>query len=99
MEPDPKNLRVHTGETFEIRLSSVPSTGYTVRVGTLPNQVELLDSSFEDGGKDSARPGAPVTQAFRFRAKQSGHAQITFEMKRSWETDPAQTSVVDVEIT
>jgi predicted secreted protein len=99
MEPNPKNISVRQGETFEVRLSSIPSTGYTVRVGNLPDQLELLDSKFEEGSQKSPLPGAPVTQVFRFRALHPGHAQITFESKRSWETTPAQTSVVQVDIT
>jgi predicted secreted protein len=99
MLPDPKNLTVHQGDKFEIRLQSVPSTGYILQVGVLPEQLELLDSTFEPGGPGNPRPGAPVTQIFRFRALKAGHAQITFESRRSWEKTPASTSGVEVEIT
>ncbi|HVP22239.1 MAG TPA: protease inhibitor I42 family protein [Anaerolineaceae bacterium] len=93
------NLTFRTGEEFEIRLTATASTGFIWRLGPIPEQVETLGSSFVQAGQDPPAPGGPSTQVFRFRAVHPGQAELTFELKRSWERTPAQTHVVNVTVT
>jgi len=93
-----ENLTIHPGEEFEIRLSATASTGFIWRVGSVPELVETLGSTFEQPGQEPPKPGAPATQVFRFRATRPGQAQLFFELKRAWENSPAQTHVVNVTV-
>lgn len=98
MAQETESLTVNQGGKFELRLSATPSTGHTWRVVSLPEQVESLGSTFVQTGKNPPKPGAPVIQVFRFRATQPGSAEIKLELKRSWETTPAQTHVVNLTV-
>jgi predicted secreted protein len=99
MAQDTENLTISQGGKFEVHLSATPSTGHIWRIAYIPDQVESLGSSFVQTGQDPPKPGAPVVQVFRFRAVNLGSAQIRLELKRSWETNPAQIHVVELTVT
>lgn len=86
---------VRLGADFGIDLPSTPTTGYRWQPVDLPG-VQLLDSGFAPAG---TAPGEGGTQYFRLRAVEPGRHTLTFELRRPWESDPAGTKVVEIEVT
>jgi inhibitor of cysteine peptidase len=74
-------IHVAVGETFAIALASNPTTGYTWQTAVDPRCLTLLAQELEPGG-DAI--GAGGQEVFRFRARQAGEAEITFEYRRPW---------------
>lgn len=92
-----ETIRTSSGEEFEVRLESTPTTGYAWEVAQLPENVELLGTEFEPSGGEP-QAGAPGNQLFRFQARQAGQYQIDFVLKRQWELEGIQSHTVNVEV-
>jgi len=88
-------IAVVADETIEVRLESNPSTGYTWELSAMstPGVVELIESSFEDSGKDIE--GAPGIEVFTFEAASSGAGVLRLEYIRPWEDPPVPNRVVE----
>jgi predicted secreted protein len=86
-------LRVTVAQEFQIKLNSTPSTGYIWEVSELPGGIQLL-GSFVDQQQRESIVGGSATQVFRFIAIAPGESGITFSLRRSWESDAAQTQII-----
>ena len=89
-----ETIAAAVGQEFTIQLQSTPTTGYVWEVEKLPQNVRLSKSEYEK--PEDTRPGAPVTQLFRFQAQKAGKHKITFVLKRSWEESAIESHTVTV---
>ncbi len=80
------DLTVTKGETFEIVLTSNPSTGFVWTVAEEPDTavVTLEDQAYEK--PDSSAMGAPGTERFTFKA--AGTGTTTMALKYARPSDP-----------
>ena len=93
-------IRVQSAHLFEIVLESNATTGYSWRLGALPNPaiVKLRGSTYEAPQPDLV--GAPGKERWQFQAMGRGDTSITLEYVRSWEEQPpAQTLTFQVTVT
>ena len=88
-------IAVAVAQEFAVRLKSTPTTGYVWEVQKLPEGIQFSGSDYEKPGSD-IKPGAPVTQVFRFKAQKAGEYTITFVLKRQWETKAIESHTVTV---
>jgi predicted secreted protein len=88
-------IPVRVGADFSVDLPSTPTTGYRWQPVDLPG-VRLLDTGFTSAG---TAPGEGGTQHFRLRALRPGRHALTFELKRAWEADAADTTTVEIDVT
>ena len=91
-------ITVSAGQEFTVRLQATPSTGYVWEVQSLPEGIQLSGSDHEQPGSDLL-PGNPLTQVFRFQARQAGEHTITLGLKRSWESSVIAIHQVKVQVT
>ena len=77
------NISVKEGEVFEIPLQAMPSTGYVWSLVSVPEGLQLLESSTDAGG--AQRPGDPITQVFHVKALHAGNYLLQFLHGRKWE--------------
>ena len=82
-----------------IALESNPSTGYSWEAEYDSAMLELIEETFELGeyAKENI-VGAGGTELFRFKGLNKGKTEITFNYKRSWETEVLETKVFTVEV-
>jgi inhibitor of cysteine peptidase len=82
-----------------IALESNPSTGYSWEAEYDDAMLELVEETFEPGeyAKENI-VGAGGTELFRFKGLSKGETEITFNYKRSWETEVLDTKVFTVEV-
>jgi len=82
-----------------IALESNPTTGYGWEAVFDTAMLELVEQTFELGefAKENI-VGAGGTELFRFKGLSKGKTEITFNYKRSWETESLDTKVFTVEI-
>ena len=88
-------LAVSVGTPFVVKLGAGPSTGYLWQLESLPAEVQLLESDFEQ--PSTAAIGDGGEQVFRLEIKQAGHYQLHFQLKRRWETTSIQTQLIEVD--
>ena len=82
-----------------IALESNPTTGYSWEAEYDDAMLELLEETFDPGeyAKENI-VGAGGTELFRFKGLSKGETNITFNYKRSWETEVLETKVFTVEV-
>ena len=82
-----------------IALESNPTTGYSWEAEFDTAMLELTEQTFELGeyAKEGI-VGAGGTELFRFKGLSKGETEITFNYKRSWETEILDTKVFTAEI-
>ena len=82
-----------------IALESNPSTGYSWEAKYDSAMLELIEETFELGeyAKENI-VGAGGTELFRFKGLNKGKTEITFNYKRSWETEVLDIKVFTVEV-
>jgi inhibitor of cysteine peptidase len=82
-----------------IALESNPTTGYSWEAEFDTAMLELVEQTFELGefAKEGI-VGAGGTELFRFKGMSKGKTDITFNYKRSWETEILDTKVFTVEV-
>ena len=82
-----------------IALESNPSTGYSWEAEYDDTMLELVEETFEPGeyAKENI-VGAGGTELFCFKGLGKGKTEITFNYKRSWETEVLDTKVFTVEV-
>ncbi len=88
-------ISVATGESFEVRLESNPSTGYEwqVDLATLEGLIEVGSTTFEEPDTDLV--GAAGTQVFEFEATGSGAGILRFEYLRPFDDPPVPERIVE----
>jgi inhibitor of cysteine peptidase len=95
-----ESREVSVGEEFTITLDSNPTTGYTWKMSTRPDEsiLGLTGDYFEAPQTDMV--GAPGKHNFRFKALKEGKTSMVFIYWRSFEPDapPAQSHTVSVTV-
>jgi len=82
-----------------IALESNPTTGYSWEAEYDTATLELVEETFELGEyANQSIVGAGGTELFRFKGLSKGETKITFNYKRSWETEILDTKVFTVEV-
>ncbi|MDM0075641.1 protease inhibitor I42 family protein [Variovorax sp. J2P1-59] len=90
-----RKLTVAVGTPFDVELGATPSTGYIWELPSPPDGVQLLGSDFRQPA--TAAIGDGGTQVFHLRASAAGHFELSFQLKRRWETTPIETQVIEVD--
>lgn len=84
---DDKVIQTKVGQTFKIKMLSVPTSGYIWEF-TIPENahksIKHLDTTWE---YDKSLAGGQSLQIFNFYASSEGTFSITFFYKRPWEKD------------
>ena len=82
-------LEVQTGETFEVKLGSNPTTGFQwSEEAQISDTAIIIQESHEFIGPESEPPPAPGTpgqEVWTFKALQKGSSTIYLEYNRPWE--------------
>jgi predicted secreted protein len=98
-------LSATVGETFDVSLEGMPTTGFVWEVEIPPEArglIEPLGSGWTPARSSDAQAspvaGAPAIQRFQFRALAPGEITLTFRYRRSWETTDAVRRTVMVRI-
>ena len=78
-------VELNTGDTFELRLKSNPSTGYMWYLHKESTRLAKLRSQTQTEPTEPAMPGQPIYQIFRFEAVGSGEGVVLLHYVRSWE--------------
>jgi predicted secreted protein len=74
------------GETFEVALEAVPTSGFAWEVAGLDEtRLRLVADDLE---VPSERLGDPAVQRLRFEALAPGETDLRLELKRPWESKP-----------
>jgi predicted secreted protein len=94
----PPPVQANVGDTFDVRLEGVPTSGYTWELDAvgLPDLVEFVAAELVAPQGQIA--GGPAVQVFRFRAARPGKALLRFRYRRRWETQPLRETQVEVAI-
>ena len=89
------NLAV--GDELEVRVGSTPGTGYAWTVAMNdPTVLEPVGKPVDEKSTD-ARPGAPGSRTFRFRAAKEGTASLGLVYERPWEKNTAPARLFRVQ--
>lgn len=88
-----KTIAVPVGQTFSVKLESVPTAGYLWRLrGSVPAFLEAVGEDTLPTSPQQLKPGFTGGShwlVFRYRAVQPGAAELVFLEGRPWETqDP-----------
>jgi inhibitor of cysteine peptidase len=82
-----------------IALESNPTTGYSWEAVYNTAILELVEETFELGEYTKENiVGAGGTELFRFKGLSNGKTDITFNYKRSWETEVLETKVFTIDV-
>ncbi len=77
-----KSINVHVNDTFNIKLASNPSTGYSWNTRFISPKIALINNEFIPSDTLGLL-GTPGTQKFTFKAIKLGHAKIIMDYARS----------------
>jgi inhibitor of cysteine peptidase len=92
-------IRLAPGQARSVTFSENPSTGYLWAIDPAASRgldiVAVTDHGHRPGG---TMPGAPGERIWTVRALTPGRADIVFVCRRSWESAPAETRRVMVEV-
>ena len=76
-----KTANLGVGDTLEVRFNQSSGTGYRWVLGDRQNdRILSFDRSDVMPGTGPSRPGGPTVQQFRFIAKTTGSAKISFDL-------------------
>jgi predicted secreted protein len=94
----PPPIQATIGETFDVRLEGIPTSGYTWELDPLglPDMVEFIAAELVAPQGQVA--GAAAVQVFRFRAARPGETHLRFRYRRRWEAEPLRETQVNVAI-
>ncbi|RZS41082.1 putative secreted protein [Herbihabitans rhizosphaerae] len=82
---------VRKGDTVELRLAEIPTTGYRWR-WRLPNGLRLIaDEHVRPEPGLPGAPGQPGQRRLAFDITDSGEHELTAELVRPWEDTPRRT--------
>jgi predicted secreted protein len=85
------NIRVKSGETFEVPFEVSAGTGFRWEVDLSTAAAKIIVPVAEDREVASTVPGGRTVQRFRFQALAAGKADLTFRYRRSWEAPDSGT--------
>jgi predicted secreted protein len=90
-----KLIEARPGESFDVRLPSLPAAGYTWSVRVQQEDiVRLAGQSIEPG----QAVGAAALDAFVFEAVHEGRTVLEFRYGRPWEASPEETRQIPVNV-
>jgi predicted secreted protein len=89
-------VTAQVGETIQVELQDVSSTGYRWTVQHEDHSVVVLE---RDDLRPGVAPGAAGLRTFVFRTVGAGVSRLRFMLGRPWETDKAPIDERTVEIT
>lgn len=102
LEPGAETVDCAAGESFIVELESGSATGYEwiVTMDGASGAIELVSREIRrpSGGGAGRRVGGPQTERFEFAARQAGQVGIRFDLKRSWESEIAETQPLMIEV-
>lgn len=96
------NITTKTGGTFEIELSSVPSSGFKwMLVEPLDDKIEYVDTRYDDPPKDD--PGGfminnSVKEWMIFKAVKSGQATIQLKYVQPFNPDDPEAEIEEYQV-
>lgn len=96
---DGKEVTLSSSDILEIRLVSVPGTGYGWKLaGPPPDILRLQEERLDVGG--SSTPGAPATAVLSFSAVSPGAGTVRLAYARSWKkgVPPKRTYTLRVRV-
>jgi inhibitor of cysteine peptidase len=86
------------GETFEVELEGVPTSGFLWEAASFPDDLVRLVG--EDVDAEPRPIGGAAVQRFRFEALAPGEGELRLAYRRPWESKPAaEERTVKVTIT
>ncbi len=82
-----KDLQIRVGDTLQISLDEIPTTGYIwVLVTDQPNFLSLLSDDFvHPSPTDRPLAGAGGKRQFVYKALQKGEGFLSYVKRRPWE--------------
>ena len=78
-----KHINVQINDTFNIKLVSNPSTGYSWNEKFNSSKIAMINNKFVPN-TDKTLMGAPGMQEFTFKAVELGHTKIVMDYKCLW---------------
>jgi predicted secreted protein len=98
MDTAQQPVRATVGETFDVPLEGIPTSGYIWELDPrgLPDQVEFLAAEMTPATGQIA--GGLAVQAFTFRAVRAGEGRIRFRYRRRWEAEPSRETTITVSV-
>ncbi len=85
-------IRAKVGETFEISLEGSAGTGFHWEFDPQPAAIRLIKLLGESREAASTVPGGRTVHRFQFQAVSPGKVDLTFHLRRAWETTSAGTT-------
>ena len=89
------NISVKAGEEFDISLTSTPGSGAVWYLTPVSGGPELVR---QENAPQGSGVGGPATQRFVFRCDQAGAYQLSFDLKRAWETTVRSHATATVQV-
>ena len=91
------DIKIKTGQTFEIELESTPSSGFQwLVVEPLDDKIEFVDTRYNDPPKDDSK-GFMINNAVRewkvFKALKSGEATLQLKYAQPFNPDDPEAEV------
>lgn len=95
-----KEVDLGGGQVLQVKLKSIPGTGYAWTLDGDPAPLKLVKSFTQRKKSASGMAGAPQMSVFQLKANSAGLATVTFVYRRSWEYNvpPAKTFSVRVNV-
>ncbi len=95
-----KDVDLTTGQTLQVKLKSIPGTGYAWTLDGDPAPLKLTKSFSQRSKNTTGMAGAPQMSVFQLSANSAGVATLTFIYRRAWEYDvaPAKTFSIRVNV-
>lgn len=92
-------LQAAVGETFQLKLKSQLSTGFSWKITAQSDILKLAGKPEIESPKEK-RPGSAEFQLFTFTAVKKGEGEIVFHYVRPWEkkAKPEKTLTVKVKV-
>jgi predicted secreted protein len=80
------SVEAAVGETFEVELEGVPTSGFLWEAVVVPEDLVRLVGDDVDAAPGPI--GGSAVQRFRFEALSAGEAELGFAYRRPWESKP-----------
>ena len=98
-DPDKgRSIELSEGQVLEVRLESLPTTGYKWSLDSdSTEKLKLIDQT--ETKPETPGYDMPVLQIFKFRAQQTGSGKLHLVYARSWEKSKPPARFYDLDIT
>ncbi len=92
------DIKIKTGQTFEIELESTPSSGFQwLIIEPLDDKIEFVDTRYDDPPKEDNPDGFMINNAVRewkvFKALKSGEASLQLKYAQPFNPDDPEAEV------